>query len=1020
MNDFLHTAGPLASYPPVDRWDDWVEYDSEAWPRCVQRHYQLIPTICFNCEAACGLLAYVDKDTGRIRRFEGNPAHPGSRGRLCAKGPAVINQIDDPDRILYPLKRTGKRGDGQWQRVSWEEVLETIGQRIRQALIDGRGEEVMYHVGRPGYDGYMERVLQAWGIDGHNSHTNICSASARLGYVLWTGFDRPSPDHANARFILLLSSHLETGHYFNPHAQRIIDGKMKGAKLAVMDPRLSNTASMADYWLPTHPGTEAAPLLAMAKVILDEGLYDAEFVRDWVNWDEFEGGGFKARGRSFEEFIEALRRHYAGFTPEYAEKESGLPARVIVQIAREIGAAGSRFASHAWRGVASGNSGGWQAVRALMLLHALTGSVGTPGGVSPNAWDKFVPRPFSTPPPQRRWNELLYPSEWPLSHHELSELLPHLLKEGRGRIDTYFTRVFNPVWTYPDGLSWLEVLRDEKLIGLHAALTPVWSETAWYADYVLPMGMSPERHDLMSQETHAAQWIGFRQPVLRVFQEKRGHPVEFTYQANPGEVWEEDEFWINLSWAIDPDGSLGVRRWFESPYRPGQRITVDEYYRHIFENSVPGLPAAAAKEGLSPLAYMRKYACFEVARDVYRLSETALPEADRAAATSSPAGTVLREGKAVGVRIRDRQVVGYNTPSRKLELFSRTLAEWKWPEYALPGYIGSHVGPDALHVAGNGRAAGTFDAATTPAVDWPEQARGEVLCLLPIFRLPTLIHTRTNNAKWLFELSHRNPMWVSPADAERIGGVVTGELVKVHTEIGYFVVPVWITEGIKPGVIACSHHLGRWRPREELGIERYSSALVDLREVGPGQWRLRKLHGVIRRKSEDPDTERVWWTSSGVNQNLAFPVHPDPVSGMQCWHQVVRVERAGREDQEGDVYVDTKRAHAVYLKWKSFTRPAPGPGGLRRPLWFARVARPATEAYYMGEAGLEPPDVSRCSDKHLPKPAAESAAESGAVGAQNGPDDLDPAALAEALRRLPEPVRASILAMVQAAQQGRT
>jgi len=949
MNSFARTDSHLASHPPVDRWDDWGEYDAQVWPQRTQRHYQLIPTICFNCEAACGLLAYVDKETGRIKRFEGNPMHPGSRGRLCAKGPAIINQIEDPDRILYPLKRTGQRGEGKWQRVSWDEVLETFGKRIRQALTEGRGEEIMYHVGRPGHDGYMERVLQGWGIDGHNSHTNICSASARLGYVLWTGHDRPSPDHTNARFILLLTSHLETGHYFNPHAQRIIDGKMKGAKLAVMDPRLSNTASMADYWLPTHPGTEAAALLAMAKVILDEGLYDRRFLHDWVNWEDFESDGFKARGSSFEEFVEALRRHYVRFTPEFAQQETGVPASMIVQMAREIAAAGSRFASHAWRGAASGNCGGWQAVRALMLLHALTGSVGTPGGVSPNAWDKFVPRPFKVPPPQSRWNELLYPPEWPLSHHELSQLLPHLLKEGRGRIDAYFSRVFNPVWTYPDGLSWVEVLRDENLVGLHAALTPVWSETAWYADYILPMGMSPERHDLMSQETHAAKWIGFRQPVLRVFQEKRGNPVEFTYQTNPGEVWEEDEFWINLSWAIDPDGSLGVRQWFESPYRSGQRITVDEYYQYIFENSVPGLPAAAAKEGLTPLGYMRKYACFEVARDVYRLNETLLSESDRAAATPGASGTLLHEEKPIGVQVGERSFAGYNTPSRKLELFSRTMVEWKWPEHAMPGYIGSHVGPDALATAQDGKPTGMFDPAMTPAIDWPEHAHGEVFCLLPIFRLPTLIHTRTNNAKWLFELSHRNPLWIAPPDADRLGSVETGDLMKVHTEIGYFVLPAWVTEGLKPGVLACSHHLGRWRPQENLGIERYSSALVDLREIEPGRWRLRQLQGVTPWKSDDPDTKRVWWSSAGVNQNLTFPVHPDPVSGMQCWHQVVRAEKAGPDDREGDVYVDTHRAHAVYLKWKSFARPAPGPGDLRRPLWFARVARPAAEAFHMKE-----------------------------------------------------------------------
>ena len=87
----------------------------------------------------------------------------------------------------------------------------------------------MYHVGRPGEDGYANRVLQAWGVDGHNSHTNVCSSSARLGHFLWCGADRPSPDYANAQTILLLSSHLETGHYFNPHAQRIIEAQVARA-----------------------------------------------------------------------------------------------------------------------------------------------------------------------------------------------------------------------------------------------------------------------------------------------------------------------------------------------------------------------------------------------------------------------------------------------------------------------------------------------------------------------------------------------------------------------------------------------------------------------------------------------------------------------------------------------------------------------------------------------------------------------------------------------------------------------
>ena len=931
MNDFQRDNSHLMSCAPVEKWDDWVEYDPQAWPRRVARHFQLIPTVCFNCESACGLLAYIDKATGKVVKFEGNPKHPASRGRICAKGPAVINQIQDPDRLLFPMKRSGPRGSGQWQRVEWAEVLETIGGRIRKAIQEGRGEEVMYHVGRPGHDFIMDRLLQAWGIDGHNSHTNVCSTAARVGYSLWHYSDRPSPDHANARFILLMSAHLESGHYFNPHAQRIIDGKLAGAKIAVMDPRLSNTASMADYWLPTFPGSEPAVLLAMAKVILDENRFDAAFVRDWTNWQEFQADGFVAKDESFAAFIEALRRHYAAFTPEFAEKESGVKAEVIVRIAREIAEAGSRFASHIWRGAASGNLGGWQCARTLMLLHVLTGSVGTKGGHNLHAWTKFIPRPYSVPPPQKRWNELLYPPEWPLCQHEMSFLLPHFLKEGRGRLDTYFTRVVNPVWTFPDGFSWIEVLRDESLVGLHAALTPTWNETAWYADYVLPMGQSSERHDLMSQETQAAQWIGFRQPVLRVYRERLGEKTDYTYQTNPGEVWEEDEFWINLSWAIDPDGAMGIRQWFESPYRPGKKITVDEYYGWIFENSVPGLPEAAAKEGLTPLAYMRKYGAFEVTQDVYQLNQKPL---DVEGAAVQPDGRLTKDGQSVGVMIDGQPVAGFNTPSRKLELYSQTLADWKWPEFALPEYIRSHVHP------------GAQADASTPPVEWPPEARGEIYALLPIFRLPVLIHSRSGNARPLYEIAHKNPLWVNPADARKLGGIRTGDLLKVHTEIGYFVLHAWVTEGLAPGVVACSHHLGRWRMNKDDQIERASSAWVDLRETGKGQWKMRQLAGVHPYASRNSDTARVWWSDAGVHQDITFPVHPDPISGMHCWHQLVRVEPAAAGDRYGDIFVDTNRSHAVYLKWKALARPAPGPGNLRRPLWLPRVVRPATEAFY--------------------------------------------------------------------------
>jgi anaerobic selenocysteine-containing dehydrogenase len=936
-----HADGRLSQYPPADLWDDWVEWDGKAWPEKIARRYMLVPTVCFNCESACGLLAYVDKSSLEIKKFEGNPAHPGSRGRNCAKGPATHNQTYDPERILYPLKRAGERGEGKWQRISWEEALTEISAKMRHSR-QHRRDGIMYHVGRPGEDGYTNRCLSAWGVDGHNSHTNICSAGARAGYAFWAGFDRPSPDHAHARVILLISSHLETGHYFNPHAQRIMEGKMAGAKLITFDPRLSNTASLSDVWLPTWPGSESSVLLAVANHLIQNDLYDKTFVRRWVNWEETlaavqqgllatEDPLFQEQISSgqlpageFDTFDKLLKALYAGFTFERAAAEAQVPIERIRQTAELVAHCDGKLAAHTWRSASIGNLGGWQVARCLFFLNVLTGSVGNRGGTSANAWNKFVPRPFRSPPAFNAWNELHLPDEWPLAHYEMSFLLPHFLEEERGEIDVYFTRVYNPMWINPDGFMWLQALRDERKIKCHVALTPTWNESAWFADYVLPMGHAGERHDLMSQETHAGQWIAFRQPVRRVALEKLGHQVRHTYEANPGEVWEENEWWIQLSACMDPDGSLGIRQWFDSPYRPGELITVEEYYRWIFENSVPGLPETAAQEGLTPLAYMRKYGAYEIKRENYRPFEQA-PAVDEAQVTVDSAARIHQNGKVAGVMIDGKAQTGFLTPSRKLEFFSPTLHQWGWPEkeYTIPWSLKSHVHPDNI-----------------------DRDKGEML-LLPTFRLPTLIHTRSANAKWLYEISHKNPVWMHPSDAQRLG-LATGDLVRVETEIGYFVDKVWITEGIKPGVIAMSHHLGRWRLQDDLGVNRGMSALAQLSEDEPGRHRLNVLKGGEPWSTFDPDTSRIWWQEIGVHQNLTHAVHPDPVSGGHCWLQkATNVRPAGPGDRYGDVWVDTGRSMAVYRQWLALTRPASrvSPDGNRRPLWLNRPLKPVAAAY---------------------------------------------------------------------------
>ncbi|HEX6730868.1 MAG TPA: molybdopterin dinucleotide binding domain-containing protein, partial [Pyrinomonadaceae bacterium] len=790
----------------------------------------------------------------------------------------------------------------------------------------------------PGEDGFTERILAAWGVDGHNSHTNICSSGSREGYQLWMGLDRPSPDHANAKVILLISAHLESGHYFNPHAQRVIDGKTNGAKLIVFDTRLSHTATHADYWVSPYPGSEPAILLSIANYIIQNNLYNREFVETWWNWREYLAVEHGEKEVNFRVFESVLKDLYGKYTFELAATESGVDAKVIEEIARLVASAGTRFSSHNWRSAASGVSGGWSVARCLFMLNALLGAVATEGGVYPNAWNKFVPRPIYMPPHPKMWNETTWPREYPLSMHEMSFLLPHLLKDGRAKLDVYFTRVYNPVWTNPDGFSWIEMLTDPELVGCYIALTPTWNETSYYADYVLPMGVGSERHDLHSYETHDSQWLGFRQPVLKASRQREGENINDTRDVNPGQVWEENEFWLELSWRIDPDGDLGIRQYVESKKNPGMRLGVDEYYEWIFDNSVPGLPEKAAEEDLTPLEFMRRYGAFEVKRKIGRIyDETVGPEEledtredllgrvfSRAAKPPGPNVVPLpvpdgdEEGRRfAGVRINGQVKRGFPTPTGRLEFYSQTLASWGWPEYSIPTYFKSHVHPDNLG---------------------PDQT-----ILISTFRLPVQIHTRSANSKWLDEIAHTNPLWIHPKHAARFN-VCTGDLVRVETEIGYFVVPAWVTEGIRPGIVACSHHMGRWKLTDE--GQRQMMATVKLQQRGT-KWALRRERGIDAFKSTDPDTLRIWWKDAGVHQNMTFPVHPDPISGMHCWHQAVRVQPADPKDRPGDVFVDTQKSREVYKKWLAMTRPADkySPDRTRRPYWMLRPLKPAREYY---------------------------------------------------------------------------
>ena len=315
----------------------------------------------------------------------------------------------------------------------------------------------------------------------------------------------------------------------------------------------------------------------------------------------------------------------------------------------------------------------------------------------------------------------------------MSFLLPHFLKEGRGKLDVYFTRVYNPLWTNPDGFSWMEVLQDKEKIGLHVALTPTWSETAWFADYILPMGLGTERHDTMSQETHAGQWLGFRQPVLRVAREKRGEHVQRNLRSQSRRSLGRERV-LDRPQLEDRSRRLARHPPSSSNLRtaPASRSPWTSTYRWMFENSVPGLPEAAAKENLTPLEYMRKYGVFKVSDKSYsRRFDELRPRRD--------------ENIRMGVQVDG--VTARPGSTRRRGCSSSIRRRWS---------------------TGDGRSMpcrATCRATSTGAISTRKDGEFD---LLPNFRLPTLIHTRSP-VKWLYEISHNNPLWISTDDARRMG-----------------------------------------------------------------------------------------------------------------------------------------------------------------------------------------------------------------------------------------------------------
>ncbi|MDD2791135.1 MAG: molybdopterin-dependent oxidoreductase [Sulfurimonas sp.] len=1087
QSKFTNTPDSLSFYPPMEEWNDFKELDGDDWKRggidrkgvrsesnpdgIEVNDYMIVPTACSNCEASCGLTAWIDKKTFTVKKYMGNPLHPASRGRNCAKGYAAQSQMYDPDRIAFPLKRApgSARGEGKWIRTTWDEAMTTIGKKMGDTIEKGdelSKKSVMFHVGRPNENGFVPKVWHTLGLDAYNSHTNICSANGRTPTIQWANDDRTSPDWANAKLIFLNSSHAaDAGHYFQQSASFIADARAKGAKMVVMDPRMSNSAGMADLWIAAWPGTEPVIYLYLAQRMLSEDKVNKEFVKKWLNWEvmldnkkylEFmveKGYISKVPARDdFSAFIEMLKELYAPYTLEYAQKETHVPAHKLEELYDMFIWAGTSISSYFWRASAAGNRGGWMGGRTGYLSLALRGAIGPEGGTFFHHWHviSVAGKGGSSTvgqgmrgadiPKVDVYNELTWPPEWPLSTYELSYLLPHLLSDkewqkkwrDRGysvpeKLAVWIPRMYNPVWINPDGFRWIDTIKDESKMELTFNLSPVWSETNWYVDYILPVGLAGERHDQHSEATMPARWTSFRQPVMRVALEKMGwkpkNPNRATLEAHIkaglGEVWEENEFWFDMCVNyIDPTGKLGIKKMWESKKNPGKPVTIAEWYDAAFGDNLPNLKATASADARYKNAeypvyeYLRDHGAWMEENNIYSAQEREIKDdgenyishghkyPKHEVSTNKRTGVMSvehhGEKKSIGIEIDGKKMEGFATMDKKLDFFCEWMADdWKWPEYAIPFYPRNEEEKKAMpHIVSH--------------VNHSYMVEKNSYALNTVFRLPYNIHTRSANSKHLMEISqNHDPIWISTPDAAR-QGFKRGDAIRVKIvdsvtglDSGYFVAMAVPTEAVLPGTLACSHHGGRWKLVNSVTIPngvtdgkvdsqpvarnmndpKFMAATVENAGKEGGQIKIEDYDGTSglnsfgvptaelqmdgkegklkyvagikpfhtkRFEDYNRDSGNIWWDGlSGSWQNAVAAPHPDPISGMHCWHQKVILEPAQAGDKIGDIFVNYDNNFKVYQGWRDeLTRGLDEKSTIRRPKHIKRPWVPLSDKAY--------------------------------------------------------------------------
>ena len=483
---------------------NWWGLDPDEVPDPKTDGEKVIPTFCELCFWKCGVLAHV-KD-GKVTKLKGNPHHPLSRGRLCPRGTGGTGLLYDPDRLKKPLVRVGKRGEQRFKEASWDEALS----RISEAMLKIRkehGPEAMALFSH-GYGGsWFKHLLKAYGSKNIAAPSYAqCRGPREVGFSLTfgTGLGSPEPlDIENTRCLTLIGSHLGENMH-NTQVQDMATALGNGADLVVVDPRFSTAAGKARYWLPIKPGTDLALLLAWINVMIDEKLYDVDYItRHASGFDE-------------------LAAHVKDKTPEWAYPITGLKPDLIRQAIRLI--ASHRPASI----IHPGRRTTWygddtQRLRATAILVALLGSWGRRGGY-------LLPSNISVPKfPYTQYGykpkdpvDKPEPSVYPLADETLASGLCDATIPGKTRhkLKGWLVYGTNLIQSLPNPAETIKAIQALDFIAVVDVLP---AEICGWADVVLPESTYLERCDEVWAPYYKEPFVAVRQEVVKpMYQSKPG------------------------------------------------------------------------------------------------------------------------------------------------------------------------------------------------------------------------------------------------------------------------------------------------------------------------------------------------------------------------------------------------------------------------------------------------------------------------------------------------------------------